>query len=338
MELYQLNGFATVAECGHLTRAAEKLHVSQPALSAQIKALEDELGVELFERVPTGMSLTPAGRRLLPVARNVISAAQALRTEARTLRGEIAGRIRVGTLSDPEFVRLPRFLAAAVERYPLLEIELHHVVSGAAFTLVREGSLDSSFYYGDLSHPEVGALPLAKVGFRVVGPAAWRDRIVGAAFPALALEPWILTPAISTHRILSDRLFSEYGIKPDQLIEADNEAVIRSLVVAGLGVALMREDVARALADSGEIVIWDGARLTTSLQFIWRQETTADPMTKAVLDLMRETWKPPRRRPKANARTPVEQDAAPAANERDRSSGNPEVDVPGSSLREASDD
>src|SRR5512136_880947 len=133
MELYQLKGFSAVAGHGHLTRAAERLHVSQPALSAQIKALEDELGVELFERVPTGMALTSAGKRLLPTARNVIAAAQALQGEARVLRGEVAGRIRLGTLSAPDFVRLPQLLAGAVERCPLLEIELHQEVSGAAF-------------------------------------------------------------------------------------------------------------------------------------------------------------------------------------------------------------
>ena len=68
MELYQLKGFAAVAELGQLTRAAERLHISQPALSAQIKALEDELNVALFERGAAGMTLTAAGRQLLPEA------------------------------------------------------------------------------------------------------------------------------------------------------------------------------------------------------------------------------------------------------------------------------
>ena len=78
MELYQLRSFAAVAELAHLTRAAEKLHISQPAVSAQIKALEDELGVILFERTPQGMLLTAAGRKLLPEAEKVVAAAQAV--------------------------------------------------------------------------------------------------------------------------------------------------------------------------------------------------------------------------------------------------------------------
>ena len=121
MELYQLRSFAAVAELGHLTRAADRLHISQPALSAQIKALEDELGVPLFERLSSGMELTAAGRRLLPEAHKVVAAAQVLRSHASAFKGEVAGRVRVGTVSDPEFIRIADLLAQAVVAYPLLD-------------------------------------------------------------------------------------------------------------------------------------------------------------------------------------------------------------------------
>src|SRR3954469_5488715 len=121
MELYQLRSFAAVAELGHLTRAAERLHISQPAVSAQIKALEDELGVTLFDRVSSGMQLTSAGRHLLPAVEKVLDAATALRSRARALQGEVVGRMRVGTVSDPEFTRVGELLAQAVEAHPMLE-------------------------------------------------------------------------------------------------------------------------------------------------------------------------------------------------------------------------
>src|SRR4029434_8227350 len=113
MELYQLRTFAAVAELGHLTRAAERLHVSQPAVSAQIKALEDELGTPLLERGPAGMTLTSAGSKLLPFASRVLGAASDLRNQALALKGEIAGHLRLGTLSDPETPRLGKLPASA---------------------------------------------------------------------------------------------------------------------------------------------------------------------------------------------------------------------------------
>ena len=183
MELYQLRSFAAVAESGHLTRAADRLHISQPALSAQIKALEDELGVALFERLPSGMELTPAGRRLLPEAHKVVAAAQVLRSHASAFKGEVAGRVRVGTVSDPEFIRVGDLLAQAVDTFPLLEIELHNEVSGAAFEKVRDGELDASFYYGNLTHPTVAAHAAAQCRLprrRAGGVArARRERAVG---------------------------------------------------------------------------------------------------------------------------------------------------------------
>ncbi|MEO8848797.1 MAG: LysR family transcriptional regulator [Casimicrobiaceae bacterium] len=290
MELYQLRGFVAVAESGHLTRAADKLHVSQPALSAQVKAIEDELGVVLFDRAPSGMSLSSAGRKLLPRAQAVLAAAQALRNAASAIHGQLAGHARVGTVADPEFVRLPQFLARAVERHPLLEIMLQHEVSGEAFDKVRDDELDASFYYGDRAHPHVASVPLTQFAYRIVAPVAWRDRVKGASFHDIALLPWIMTPDISTHRALTRKLFLQNGIEPATRIEADHEAVISSLVVAGLGVSLMREDLAQTLDAAGEICIWDGSRLTTTLQFLYARERENEPLIVALIDVVHDVW------------------------------------------------
>ena len=292
MELYQLRSFAAVAELGHLTRAADRLHVSQPAVSAQIKALEDELGVPLFERVSSGMVLTPAGRKLLPEAQKVVAAAQSLRSRARAIQGAVIGRARVGTVSDPEFVRVGDFLAHALEAHPLLEIELHHEVSGAAFEKIRNGTHDASFYYGNLAHPTVTAMPLVDFAYRVVAPAPWRQRVADASWDDIVAMPWIMTPPISSMSTLTDEMFSARGVSPARRIEADNEAVIRSLVSAGLGVALMREDLALEAADAGEVALWEGTRLTTTLQFLHLAQRQDDPEIRALLDVLHHVWAP----------------------------------------------
>jgi len=286
MELYQLRSFAAVADVGHLTRAAEQLHVSQPAVSAQIKALEDELGVALFDRVSSGMVLTPAGRRLLPEARKVMSAAQTLRSRARGLANVVVGRVRVGAVSDPEFIRVGDLLSHALDAHPLLEIEVHHEVSGAAFAKVRDGTLDASFYYGSLADTDVIAMPLADFAYRIVAPAAWRDAVAVADWNAIVAMPWIMTPPISTLSTLANDLFATRGSSPVRRVEADNEAIIRSLVTAGLGLALMREDLALDAAALGDVALWEGVRLPTTLQFIHRADRAHDPELRALRDVL----------------------------------------------------
>jgi DNA-binding transcriptional LysR family regulator len=290
MELYQLRSFVEVAELGHLTRAADRLHVSQPALSAQIKALEEELELELFERTSSGMTLTAAGKRLVGEAQKLLLAAQSLRNEARTIKGEVVGVARVGTLSDPKLIRVGELMSAAVERYPRIEIQLHHEVTGAAFEKVREGDLDASFYYGKLSHPSVADVALRDLTYRIVAPAAWKGRLEHATWKDVAAEPWVMTPPISTHNELANTLFRQHDIVPTKVLEADDERVVCSLVVSGLGMALMREDLALDKARAGEVCLWKEVRLSTALKFVYLRDREEDPVIRALVDLLRDVW------------------------------------------------
>jgi DNA-binding transcriptional LysR family regulator len=206
------------------------------------------------------------------------------------MRGQVAGRVRVGTLADPGLLRLGALLAAAVERHPLLEIELHHEVSGAAFEKVRDGELDASFYYGPLSHPSVASLALRHVVYRVAGPADWADRLVAADDAAVAALPWVMTPSISTHHALATQFFAQRGLSPATVVEADNEQVIRSLVVAGVGVSLVREDAALEAEAAGEVCLWPHAQIETTLQFLWPRARSAEPALGALVALVGDVW------------------------------------------------
>ena len=291
MELYQLRAFVAVAELGHLTRAADRLHVSQPALSGQIKALESRLDLKLFEREPSGMELTAAGRQLLPKALETLAAADEFRHAATRLSGHVAGTLRVGTVIDPESIRLGRVLASALRHHPDLELVVSHQVSGEALQAVRDGRLDASYFFGDRPAGDIAALELRSMFYRIALPASWTDDIAGDDWRAITALPWVLTPQISSYHGLVTRMFAEHGVTPpERFVEADDESVITNLVVSGVGAALMREEAALELERAGSVKIWNGTRVASTLWFVALEARRNDPLIKATFDLVRDSW------------------------------------------------
>lgn len=292
MDLNQLRSFIAIAESGNLTRAAERLHLSQPAVSAQIRSLEEDLEQRLFHRSSAGMELTQAGRRLLELAERVVSAADDLKLAARAMKGEISGKLRIGTLSDPQFLRLGEFLGRALERFPLLDLELHNENTPSALAGVKSRNLDASFYFGDLADEDIAELALAEMAYRVTAPAAWSSRVRDADWNAIAAMPWILPPEVSSINQRVRALFRQHGAELSTHVEADNEGVIASLIVSGVGLSLMREDLALERERAGDVCVWAHAHVRTVLRFIHLRERASDPAIIALLEVLRETWAP----------------------------------------------
>ncbi len=290
MELYQLRAFSAIADTGQLTRAADRLHVSQPALSAQIKALEAELGQVLFERKSNGMRLTRMGQELLPLAHQVIAAAHALKRAAQAHRSDVAGRVRIGTVSDPQFIRLGEFLGRALERYPLIEIDVRNESTGAAFEEVRAGDLDASFFFGEIDDPAITGTRLGEMAYRIAAPAEWAEQLRNSSWEHAAEMPWIIAPENSTHHRLAHAVLDKHGVAPTKVVGADNEGVILNLIESGVGLSLVREDLAFEREREGAIFVWPQARLLTALWFIHRTDRSNDPLLRALLDVLAQTW------------------------------------------------
>lgn len=290
MDLNHLRSFVSVAQFGHLTRAAEALHLSQPALSAHIKSLEEEFGVPLFERSSSGMTLTPSGRRLVAEAEQIIGAVEHLKHSAQELRGEPTGSLKLGTVLEPSVLRVGDLLVRAGERYPHIEIELNQVMSSDALARVRSGGLDASFYFGPQPEADLASIHLRDIVYRVTMPAAWADELADAPWEAVAQRPWIVAPEPSSHRGLVMEMFRDHGPLPERIVEADNESVINNLVESGVGASLIREEVASQSVEAGRSVVWPGSQVTTQLWLVHPAERAADPLLVALLEVLREAW------------------------------------------------
>ncbi|MFC7518980.1 LysR family transcriptional regulator [Herbaspirillum sp. GCM10030257] len=290
MEIYQLRTFLTVAHTGHLTRAAERLHLTQPAVSKQIKALEEELGVTLFERTPTGTNLTKSGRLLLAQAEKTLTNAIELVNMAKKMRGETAGTFNLGTIIDPEFLRLGSVLGQLLAYYPRVDVKLTHGISGKIHELISVGELDAGFYLGDLIDPSVRALKLCTLTYVVVAPTTWKERVDKADWNEISRMPWVGTPVHSSQHRLVKEMFMEHGYDLTTVVEADQESSMRSLVTMGVGLCLLRDDIAYEAQTKGQLVVWNKTKRYCPLSFIYQSRKETDVLIDAMKKAIQDVW------------------------------------------------
>lgn len=297
MNLQTLSAFVTVAREGSLTRAAEKLHITQPAVGLHIRNLQSQTGLVLFQRTAQGMKLTPDGSALLPLAEKVLQSQASFRTAAHHLRGEIRGRLRLGTILDPEFLRLGALLRELLGYTRHLEISLSHGMSGETLQRLMRDELDAGFY---LSLPGDGYFPaesvhckvLSAFTYRVVAPAGW-NTVATADWAQLATLPWLATPHASAHHRLLAQVFGQgslTGIDANYVAMVDQEASMLDLVKSGVGLSLVRDHIALRAAQAHGLVIAQNASLPCSLSFICLRPRLADPPVAAALSALQQAW------------------------------------------------
>lgn len=293
MDLTLLRAFVTVAREGNLTRAATHLHLTQPAVSLQIKHLQETLGVTLFTRTSHGLVLTRDGQALLPHAERALAAAGDVQRAAAALRHEVRGRLRIGTILDPAFLRLGGFLRQLVETWPQIETALRHGMSGWVLDQVRARELDVGYYIGqpgpdpDIFH----TITLTRFQYRVLAPAGWKDRVKGVRdWRALAALPWIWTPPASAHNRLLSGLFEAAHAKPVKVAEVDQEPSMLDLVKSGVGLSLARDATAIAEAHAHALTIVEGVTVPTELTFITLAARRDEPTIAAALKAIETQW------------------------------------------------
>jgi len=289
MELYQLRTFVTVADEGNLSRAALRLHASQPAVSAHIKALEEELGVALFIRTAKGMDLTPQGRRLTETAREALTRTQALLDQARGLRGAVVGEVHLGRNTDPTFLRLPTLLAAFAGANPQAVLHVDCCDSYAVAEALKAGRIDAGFAYGDCFDDQFTMLPLAMAPLRVVGPAAWRGALATATVRDLGAMPWVWFNENCPFVAMAERLLAEEGLKPQTCAVINDEETIKALVASGQGLSLLRDDMVQA-DTTGRLTVWPHGVLALPLTLVTLARRTEEPAVKALLDAACQAW------------------------------------------------
>lgn len=289
MDLVQLRTFVAVAEAEHLTRAAERLNMSQSAASAHIRAVEDRLGTQLFVRTNRSLELTRIGQLVANRARELLREEALFASFVRELKGQTEGNLVVGTSSAPG-TRIGEIIASIRQKHPLVHIDLMARPSASTRQGLASGELDVGVLLCVPMEPTFTYHKLTTVTYHVAGPAAWKDQIVNAGWVALAALPWLTPSASSAYSAMLGGLFAGKGIEPNTVMRFDNASVGYAALKAGAGMMLLREDEALQGQRDGILAVSPLARTHADLSIAYQTARRDDPLIKAFVEAATSIW------------------------------------------------
>jgi DNA-binding transcriptional LysR family regulator len=289
IDLVQLRTFVAVAEEQHLTRAAERLHVSQSAASAHVRAIEERLGTQLFVRTNRSLELTAAGQLLAQKAKALLNEEAVFTSFARELKGKIEGKLAVGTSSEPG-TRIGEVLAALRAKHPLVGIDVMARTSTGTRQGLMSGELDVGVLLGRPAEAAFTYYVLTNVPYRIAGPAAWKKQIDAADWADLARLPWLTPSSSSAYSAMLAQLFGEKDLELNSVIRFDNSAVGRTALRAGAGMMLLREDHALQGEQEGYLALSPIADAKVALSIAHQSARKNDPLLQAFVEAARVPW------------------------------------------------
>jgi DNA-binding transcriptional LysR family regulator len=285
MELRQLEYFVAVSEEAGFTRAAARLHVTQPGVSAQVRQLERELGQTLLDRSGRTVRLTEVGAAVLPYARAALDAVAGARLAVEELTGLVRGHVDVGMVGSISSLDVPGLLADFHQDHPAVEISLTEANSDRLVEALQGGRLDVAFVALRAAPPPgieiqvVADEPLVVAVSRTDALAA-RTTITLEAIRERAL---ITLPPGSGLRSHIDDACAAAGFQPRIAFEASDPQVLARLAGRGLGVAILPRSVARAHPSELHVMALTRPRLRGRIALAWKAQGPVSPAARALI-------------------------------------------------------
>ncbi|MDP3478247.1 MAG: LysR family transcriptional regulator [Desulfoprunum sp.] len=292
VELYQLKSFLEIIETQNLTRAANNMHISQSALSSQIRLLEDELGLKLFARTARGMVLTEYGRILHSYAGEVLGTAEMFLSKAREMSGRKCGTCKIGLNTDGGFLKVGRLSRALTAAFPHINFVFVSSQTIRTPEMLRQGLIDIGFFFGDFLAVDIVSEVISHFVIRVVIPETILPSGSEISWPVVAGLPWIWSVCDCPYYQIVRVKMDELGLEPLILVDAMDESVVKELVLDGQGLAILREDEARDVAQQGKVAIWEDVSFTLPLRLGILKSSRANPMLESVAAIIRAAWSP----------------------------------------------
>lgn len=288
MQLYQLRTFLEVARQRNLSRAAELLHLSQPAVSRQLKTLGDSLNAKLFEMIGKKVCLTQAGETLASEAVEILARVDQACERLRALNNVVRGTLRIGASTTPGFYLVPEVLGEFRQRFPGIELQFCIENTLLIEQMIVANELDFAIVGGHISRAELHQQPL--LTDRLVVVASANAALAGKRLRPgdLCTAPLILREEGSATRAVFERWLHEQGLRITPMLEMKCPEAIKALVKANLGITVISMFAIREELDHGRLctVPVSGMNLRRSILLIYHRNKHFPPAAEAFLDLM----------------------------------------------------
>ncbi|MFN3688985.1 LysR substrate-binding domain-containing protein [Salinarimonas sp.] len=281
--LRQLGYFDALARHGHFGRAAEASSVSQPALSMQIKELEQTLGTPLFERSGRKVSLTGFGEIFAERVRDILRSVDELGALARASRTEFAGRLRIGVIPTIAPYLLPRIVASLTKLYPSLDIRVRESITPTLIRDLSEGRLDAAIVALPVSEPSFEEVALFTESFVLVRPEADRGKPVPPP-ETLAQMKLLLLEEGHCFREQALSFCGTGNARPRELMDGSSLSTLVQMVGAGIGVTLIPEMAVPVETRSAPVSIaaFEEPRPSRTIGMIWRRSSPIAPQLMSI--------------------------------------------------------
>lgn len=288
--LRQLRYLDAVAAEGHFGRAAERVAVSQPALSAQIRELEETLGCQLIERIPSGARLTAPGRLIVDRARRILAEVVDLEALARTVADPTTGRLKLGVIPSIGPYLLPRLLPMMGEAFPRLTVSVRETITATLAAELVDGTLDIAIVSLPLDDPSLIELPVFEDAFLLATPA--RGPLSLGSFDTAGDIPTEALLLLEDGHCLREQALASCGaIDSRRLTRAGVTSLntILHLVAAGQGITLLPELFLAALPlGVGDVRLkrFAAPEPSRTVGIVFRRSSPLGPLAERLASLM----------------------------------------------------
>lgn len=291
MDFEQLKAFVEVARNASFSRAAEKLFRTQPAISSQIRALEEDIGARLFDRTGGRVTLTSGGKLFLEYAEETLQArrniVRALAEMSRTPRGELVVSANEATY----LYILPQVFAQFKSKYPRVSVSIARNKRSRTLEAVLAQEVDFGVTTQPINDPRLTIVPVHKDEMVVVTPVGHPLTVRRSAQLVDIATFSLILPREGRSRDAIDQLFSERELKPEISMELDSSELIKRFAAAGVGVGFLARSntVAESAAGLLGVVELDDVRIARDLVLVYRKDKSLSRAAQAFIEIMQSS-------------------------------------------------